>query len=54
MDTGHYHPTETVTDKLSSVINNVNDVLLHISRGVRWDSDHVLTQGDDLTALSSV
>lgn len=53
MDTGHYHPTETVTDKLSSVILQVNDVMLHISRGVRWDSDHVLIQGDDLSAIMS-
>ena len=51
LDTGHYHPTETITDKLSSVILQVPDVLLHVSRGVRWDSDHVVIQGDDLTAL---
>lgn len=51
LDTGHYHPTETITDKLSSVILQVPDVLLHVSRGVRWDSDHVVIQSDDLTAL---
>jgi L-rhamnose isomerase len=51
MDTGHYHPTETVVDKLSSVALLVDDVLLHISRGIRWDSDHALIQGDDLTNL---
>lgn len=51
MDTGHYHPTETVIDKLSSVALLVDDILLHISRGVHWDSDHVLIQGDDLTGL---
>ena len=51
MDTGHYHPTESVVDKLSSVALLVDDVLLHISRGIRWDSDHVLIQGDELTAL---
>ncbi len=51
MDTGHYHPTETVADKITSVLPFVDTVLLHISRGVRWDSDHVLLQGDDLSAL---
>ncbi len=51
LDTGHYHPTETITDKLSSVVGQVPDVLLHVSRGMRWDSDHVVVQGDDLTAL---
>lgn len=51
MDTGHYHPTETVVDKISSVALLVDDLLLHISRGIRWDSDHVLIQGDDLTNL---
>ena len=51
LDTGHYHPTETVVDKLSSIALLVDDVLLHISRGIRWDSDHVLIQSDDLTNL---
>lgn len=51
MDTGHYHPTENVADKLSAVVPLIDDVLLHISRGLRWDSDHVLIQGDDLSAL---
>ncbi len=51
MDTGHYHPTESVVDKISSVALLVEDILLHISRGIRWDSDHVLIQGDDLSNL---
>ncbi|MCL2518308.1 MAG: L-rhamnose isomerase, partial [Oscillospiraceae bacterium] len=51
MDTGHYHPTESIVDKISSVYNFVDTLLLHISRGIRWDSDHVLIQGDDLTAI---
>lgn len=51
MDTGHYHPTESVVDKISSVYNFVDTLLLHISRGVRWDSDHVLLQGDDLSGI---
>ena len=53
MDTGHYHPTETAIDKLSSVLPFVKNVMLHVSRGVRWDSDHVLIQGDDLNGLMS-
>jgi len=51
MDTGHYHPTESVADKLSSATLLVNDILLHVSRGIRWDSDHVLIQSDELTML---
>lgn len=51
MDTGHYHPTESVVDKLSSVMSVLDRALLHISRGVRWDSDHVLLQCDDLSML---
>jgi L-rhamnose isomerase len=52
LDTGHYHPTETVTDKLSAVLMFLPEVLLHVSRGVRWDSDHVVVLNDDLEALS--
>ncbi|MBQ2806786.1 MAG: L-rhamnose isomerase, partial [Clostridia bacterium] len=51
MDTGHYHPTESIVDKISSVYPYIDTLLLHISRGVRWDSDHVLLQGDDLSAI---
>ena len=51
MDTGHYHPTESIVDKISSVDPYIDTLLLHISRGVRWDSDHVLLQGDDLSAI---
>jgi L-rhamnose isomerase len=51
LDSGHYHPTETVTDKLSSVLAFLPEVLLHVSRGVRWDSDHVVLLNDDLEAL---
>jgi L-rhamnose isomerase len=52
LDTGHYHPTETVTDKISSVLMFLPEILLHVSRGVRWDSDHVVVLNDDLEALS--
>ena len=52
LDTGHYHPTETITDKISAVLMFVPEILLHVSRGVRWDSDHVVTLGDDLDAIA--
>jgi len=52
LDTGHYHPTETVADKLSAVLAFLPAVLLHVSRGVRWDSDHVVVLSDDLEALA--
>ncbi len=51
-DTGHFHPTESVADKLSSVFGFMDEVLLHVSRGVRWDSDHVLLLNDDLRDLA--
>ena len=51
LDTGHFHPTESVADKLSAVLSQLDTVLLHVSRGVRWDSDHVVTLGDELRLL---
>jgi L-rhamnose isomerase len=51
LDTGHYHPTETITDKISAVLMFLPEILLHVSRGVRWDSDHVVILGDDLEAI---
>ena len=51
LDAGHFHPTETIADKLSSALLYVADILLHVSRGVRWDSDHVVTLTDDLQAI---
>ena len=51
LDAGHFHPTETIADKLSSILLYVPEVLLHVSRGVRWDSDHVVTLTDDLQAI---
>ena len=51
LDSGHFHPTETISDKLSAVMLYVPEVLLHVSRGVRWDSDHVVTFGDELQAI---
>lgn len=52
IDTGHYHPTESPADKLSAVLAFVDELLLHVSRGVRWDSDHVVTRTDELRALA--
>ena len=52
LDAGHYHPTETLTDKISSVLQFVPELLLHVSRGVRWDSDHVVILNDDLLTIA--
>ena len=52
LDAGHFHPTETIADKISSVLLYVPAILLHVSRGVRWDSDHVVTFTDDLQAIA--
>ncbi len=52
LDAGHFHPTETIADKLSSVLTYVDEVLLHVSRGVRWDSDHVVLLNDDTRAIA--
>ncbi len=52
LDSGHFHPTETISDKLSAVLLYIPEVLLHVSRGVRWDSDHVVTMSDDLQAIA--
>ncbi|GAA5510987.1 L-rhamnose isomerase [Novipirellula caenicola] len=51
LDAGHFHPTEVVSDKISSVLMYVPELLLHVSRGVRWDSDHVVTYTDELQAI---
>ncbi len=52
LDTGHFHPTEVVSDKLSAVLLGVDEVLLHLSRGVRWDSDHVVILSDEVAAIA--
>ena len=51
LDAGHFHPTETLADKISSTLQFVPEILLHVSRGVRWDSDHVVTLDDQTKAL---
>ena len=52
LDAGHFHPTESIADKISSVLLYLPEILLHVSRGVRWDSDHVVTLTDDLQAIA--
>lgn len=48
LDAGHFHPLETISSKISSALQFMPRVLLHVSRGVRWDSDHVITLDDEL------
>ena len=52
LDAGHYHPTESIADKISSVLQFLPQIMLHVSRGVHWDSDHVVTLTDDLLAIA--
>ncbi len=52
LDAGHFHPTETIADKISSVMLFLDEILLHVSRGIRWDSDHVVILNDDLRAIA--
>jgi L-rhamnose isomerase len=51
LDAGHFHPTEVISDKISAVMQWVPEILLHVSRGIRWDSDHVVTLSDELEAV---
>ena len=52
LDTGHFHPTENVADKISSMFCFYNKLAFHVSRPVRWDSDHVLKLNDDLQEVA--
>jgi L-rhamnose isomerase len=52
LDSGHFHPTESIADKISAVMLYVERLLLHVSRGVRWDSDHVVIWNDDVRAIA--
>jgi len=51
LDSGHFHPTETIVDKISSALLYLDQIMLHLSRGVRWDSDHIVTFNDELQAI---
>lgn len=53
IDTGHYHPTESPADKVSAVLPFINELMLHVSRPVRWDSDHVTIMDDPTQELFS-
>lgn len=52
LDAGHFHPTEVISDKISSVLLYTDELLLHVSRPVRWDSDHVVILDDELNAIA--
>ena len=52
LDAGHFHPTETISDKLSSILLFVPEINLHVSRPERWDSDHVVILNDELLAIA--
>ncbi|MFC1739234.1 L-rhamnose isomerase [Planctomycetota bacterium] len=52
LDASHFHPTEVISDKISSVLTFLDEILLHVSRGVRWDSDHVVILSDELLAIA--
>ncbi len=53
LDNGHFHPTEQVGDKISSCLQWVDEVLLHVTRPIRWDSDHVVTLNEDVQLIAS-
>jgi L-rhamnose isomerase len=53
LDAGHFHPTETIADKISALLVFQDDLLLHVSRGVRWDSDHVVIYNDDTQNIAA-
>lgn len=53
LDNGHFHPTEQVGDKISSCLLYVDELLLHMTRAVRWDSDHAVTLNDDIQLIAS-
>lgn len=52
LDLGHFHPTESIGDKISAILQFSEELLLHFSRGVRWDSDHVVSLNDEVKSLS--
>jgi L-rhamnose isomerase len=53
LDTGHFHPTESVADKISAILPFVPEIMLHLSRPVRWDSDHVTILNDETAAIAA-
>jgi len=53
LDSGHFHPTEMISDKISSILLYIDEMLLHVSRAVRWDSDHVVILSDELRDIAA-
>ena len=51
LDAGHFHPTESIAKKIPALLLYIDELLLHVSRPVRWDSDHVVTFDDELQAI---
>ena len=52
IDMGHFHPTENTADKLSALALSLDEILLHVSRPMRWDSDHVILMNDDVLSMA--
>ena len=52
LDSGHFHPTESIGDKISAILTFSDQLLLHLSRGIRWDSDHVVILNDELLNIT--
>jgi L-rhamnose isomerase len=52
LDSGHFHPTESLADKISSLLLFFKELMLHLSRGVRWDSDHIVIQNDEIQSIA--
>jgi L-rhamnose isomerase len=52
LDNGHFHPTEQVGDKISAILLFIDEILLHVTRGVRWDSDHVVIYNDEIQLIA--
>ncbi len=53
LDNGHFHPTEQVGDKISACLQFVDELLLHVTRPIRWDSDHVVTLNEEIQLIAS-
>lgn len=52
IDMGHFHPTESTADKLSALALSLDEILLHVSRPMRWDSDHVILMNDEVLSMA--
>lgn len=52
LDSGHFHPTESLADKISAILLFFPEIMLHLSRGIRWDSDHIVVQNDEIQGIT--